>query len=145
MTLTRPHISAHSFLLRDKQEQRERSRNSQGLAWVATLWKDYCCLLGNTRDSMNPLFKPFRCLFWPQRRGTRGQDSSSTRNNRYRHSPKVHFDWAVQYFHPHWVLFEVLPNIPFFNHSIFTIENILKCFHKNLKNGLDFIIDSEMF
>nr|XP_020452234.1 uncharacterized protein LOC109958156 isoform X2 [Monopterus albus] len=27
----------------------------------------------NTRDSGNPLFWPFRCLFWPRRRGASGQ------------------------------------------------------------------------
>ncbi|XP_044057028.1 uncharacterized protein LOC122878366 isoform X2 [Siniperca chuatsi] len=32
----------------------------------------------NTRDRGNPLFWPFQCLFWPQRRGARGQASNSS-------------------------------------------------------------------
>ncbi|XP_071344130.1 uncharacterized protein [Trachinotus anak] len=32
----------------------------------------------NTRDRGNPLFWPFQCLFWPQRRGAGGQANNST-------------------------------------------------------------------
>ncbi|XP_070688727.1 uncharacterized protein [Pempheris klunzingeri] len=32
----------------------------------------------NTRDRGNPLFWPFQCLFWPQRRGARGQANNSS-------------------------------------------------------------------
>ncbi|XP_040896948.1 uncharacterized protein C2orf72 [Toxotes jaculatrix] len=32
----------------------------------------------NTRNRGNPLFWPFQCLFWPQRRGARGQANNSS-------------------------------------------------------------------
>ncbi|XP_038571615.1 uncharacterized protein LOC119900598 [Micropterus salmoides] len=32
----------------------------------------------NTTDRGNPLFWPFQCLFWPQRRGARGQANNSS-------------------------------------------------------------------
>ena len=42
----------------------------------------YYCLSDNTRDRGNPLFWPFQCLFWPQRRGLRGQANNSPTNRK---------------------------------------------------------------
>lgn len=40
----------------------------------------------NTRDRGNPLLRPFQCLFWPERKGARGQvDSSPTSRKRGDH------------------------------------------------------------
>lgn len=36
----------------------------------------------NTRDRGNPLFWPFQCLFWPERRGTRGQANNSSNSRK---------------------------------------------------------------
>lgn len=53
-------------------------------AQTLTIKKNACKVIyssqtaDNTRDRGNPVFWPFQCLFWPQRRGTRGQANSSS-------------------------------------------------------------------
>uniref|UniRef100_A0A671Z417 Uncharacterized protein n=1 Tax=Sparus aurata TaxID=8175 RepID=A0A671Z417_SPAAU len=87
-------------LIRAKQECAETRQCAQILEHLMrsvfhrhspeTMWVD------NTRDRGNPLFWPFQCLFWPQRRGLRGQANNSPTNRKQgtkkESCPKVQFD-----------------------------------------------------
>lgn len=118
------------------------------------------CLSDNTTDRGNPLFWPFQCLFWPQRRGARGQanNSSTSRQRGSSIVPTFILTKLQRHFHSHRIVFLLFSFIPYTNVVLFRVFRGLEpnpeCttwatysewIHASLSNGQTYNIHTKTF